>query len=47
MRRLPVGWTDLEAPDPFVSASAGRSAFRVRDLLALSDMVEALGGGGR
>ena len=44
-RRL-VRSTSLEAPDPFVEMSAGRSAFRVRDLLALSDLVASLSGSG-
>ena len=42
-RRMPLGWTSLRPPDPFVEASAGRSAFRVRDLLALCDLVDSLG----
>ena len=34
--------TSLAAPDPFVAMSAGRSPFRVRDLLALSGLVASL-----
>jgi hypothetical protein len=29
-------------PDPFVVIAAGRSAFRVEDLLAVADLVETL-----
>jgi hypothetical protein len=37
---LPAAWTDVEAPDPFASLSAGRSLFRVDDLLALSALLQ-------
>lgn len=39
---LPAGWTDVEEPDAFLALSAGRSLFRVDDLLALSTVVEDL-----
>jgi hypothetical protein len=39
---LPMAWTDAIEPDVFVSASAGRSAFRVQDLLELSELIEVL-----
>ncbi len=42
LQYLRAGWTSLEAPDPFVEISGGRSPFRVRDLLALSDLVVSL-----
>jgi len=45
-RSLPTGWTDAVAPDPFVELSGGRSALRVMDLLALADVLDALGGSG-
>ena len=35
-RSLPSAWTDAAAPDPFVVVAAGRSAFRVADLLAVA-----------
>ncbi len=38
---LPAGWTSLVPPDPFVVVSAGRSAFRVQDLLELACLIEA------
>lgn len=42
MRSLPTGWTDACAPDVFVSLAAGRSPFRVEDLLALAELVDGL-----
>ena len=39
---LPASWTDVEEPDPFVATSAGRSLFRVEDLLVLSALVQEL-----
>jgi len=32
---IPVAFTDLAAPDPFVATAAGRSYFRVQELLQL------------
>lgn len=32
----------MAAPDPFVALSAGRSLFRVKDLLALASLVSEL-----
>ena len=43
LRMIPARWTSLAARDPFVEVSAGRSWFRVEDLLALSRLVCALG----
>ena len=42
LRKIPAGWTDVVAEDPFVIVSAGRSAFRVADLLKLADLTEVL-----
>ena len=39
---LPASWTSLLPPDPFVLISAGRSAFRVQDLLELAQLLAAL-----
>jgi hypothetical protein len=39
---IPTRWTDLAASDPFVVLSAGRSAFRVEDLLELVRLLEGL-----
>ena len=41
LRSVPVGWTDLEPPDPHLSLGAGRSRFRVLDLLGLAALVDA------
>lgn len=37
---LPACWTSLVVQDPFVVASAGRSRFRVADLLELAALVD-------
>jgi hypothetical protein len=42
LRKIPACWTDVVAEDPFVVVAAGRSAFRVADLLMLADLIEAL-----
>jgi hypothetical protein len=39
---LPATWTDVVEPDPFVALAAGRSLFRVDDLLTLSDLIGEL-----
>jgi hypothetical protein len=39
---VPANWTDVEEPGPFVALSAGRSLFRVEDLLVLSALVQKL-----
>ena len=36
---IPARWTDAVAPDPVVAVSAGRSAFRLEDLVALARFV--------
>lgn len=46
VRSLPAGWTDVEGPDAFRVLAAGRSFFRVEDLLALAVLVEELDEGG-
>jgi Family of unknown function (DUF5372) len=43
---FPVGWTDAVEPDVFVSFGAGRSRFRVDDLLALARLIDGLAGPG-
>jgi hypothetical protein len=43
---LPAQWTSVSLPDPFVVLSAGRSAFRYADLLALARMIAELESGG-
>ncbi|MEK6630695.1 MAG: DUF5372 family protein [Acidobacteriota bacterium] len=42
LRKIPACWTDAVADDPFVVVAAGRSAFRVADLLKLADFITGL-----
>jgi hypothetical protein len=42
LKSLPSSWTSLSSVDPFVVFSAGRSAFRPGDLLALAELLEGL-----
>ena len=39
LRSLPAAWTDGDGIDAFVALAAGRSLFRVEDLLALVALV--------
>ena len=39
LRYLPAAWTSIAPPDPFVRTSAGRSHFRVEDLLRLASLI--------
>jgi len=39
---MPLAWTSLAPVDPFVSLAAGRTAFRVTDLLELTRLVAFL-----
>jgi hypothetical protein len=39
---LPVVWTDMGVPSPFVMVAAGRSLFRFDELLELSRLLEQL-----
>ena len=41
---IPVSFTDLRVPDPFVVMAAGRCRFRVEDLIELTKLVEILNG---
>ena len=41
-RSLPRAWTDAADLDPFVVLAAGRSAFRIEDLVALVELVAEL-----
>jgi hypothetical protein len=45
-RSLPRAWTDAGDPDVFVALAAGRSPFRVEDLLALAALFDRLTRGG-
>lgn len=37
---MPMGWTDVGALDPFVVLAAGRSQFRVADLIELAEQID-------
>jgi Family of unknown function (DUF5372) len=39
---IPVSFTDLKVPDPFVTIAAGRCLFRVEDLIELARLLEAI-----
>jgi len=39
---LPTRWTTAETEDPFLVVSAGRSHFRVADLIALTALIAEL-----
>jgi Family of unknown function (DUF5372) len=43
---LPASWTSVLPPDPFILVGAGRSAFRVQDLLELAQLLANLQPGG-
>jgi hypothetical protein len=43
-KSLPRAWTDAGEPDVFVALAAGRSPFRVEDLLALGALLDWLPG---
>ena len=47
LRSIRQAWTSAAEEDPFVRVAAGRSAFRVSDLLALAALLDGLGGDGR
>lgn len=42
LRSLPVSWTTIQEPDPFITIAVGRSPFRVADLLELRRLLESL-----
>ena len=44
-KSLPRAWTDVADADVFVTLAAGRSPFRVVDLLVLAEVIDGLGGG--
>jgi hypothetical protein len=41
-RSLPRAWTDAGDVDPFIALAAGRSTFRVEDLLELAELLDGL-----
>jgi hypothetical protein len=44
---VPLYWTDIGPQDPFVAVSAGRSLFRVADLLGLVRLIGEINGARR
>jgi hypothetical protein len=42
LRSVPTNWTDAAGRDPFVVVAAGRSLFRITDLLELVQRIRAL-----
>jgi hypothetical protein len=42
LKSLPVGWTDLDEPEPFVVIGAGRAYFRPADLWAVVQLIRGL-----
>jgi len=42
LRRMPIAWTSLAMLTPFEILSAGRSYFRVNDLLQLAGLIARL-----
>ena len=45
VRSLPAGWTDVEGQDPFLVLAAGRTFFRVADLVVLAGVLAGLSPG--
>ena len=41
-KSLPRAWTDAAGLDPFVALAAGRSPFRVEDLLMVAELLDRL-----
>ena len=39
---IPLAFTNLATPDPFLVRSAGRSLFRIKDLLELSRLIKTI-----
>ena len=40
---MPVGWTSLVAPDPYLTVGAARSRFRLQDLIDLAALLAGIG----
>ena len=41
LRRVRTAWTDLVEADPWVVVAAGRSPFRLEDLIELGDLIDS------
>ena len=39
---IPLAWTSLAPPDPFVVLSSGRAPFRIQDLIELAGLLRRL-----
>ena len=39
---VPLEWTDIELPDPFIIVSAGRALFRIKDILRLVYLIDEI-----
>jgi hypothetical protein len=44
VRSLPARWTDIDGLDPFLTLAAGRTCFRVEDLVELVTLLAEEGG---
>ena len=42
LHSVPTSWTDASEADPFVVVAAGRSLFRITDLLVLVQLIQGL-----
>ncbi len=43
LSQVPLNFTDLVEPDPYVAVSSGRAYLGLKDLLALVDLLRELG----
>ena len=39
---LPLAWTNLRSPDPYLDMEGEHSPFRIEDLLQLSDLIKEI-----
>jgi hypothetical protein len=42
LQSVPANWTDAAEVDPFVVVAAGRSLFRITDLLELAQLIQGV-----
>jgi hypothetical protein len=42
LHSIPASWTDVAEVDPFVVVAAGRSLFRISDLLELAQLIQGV-----
>jgi hypothetical protein len=42
LQSVPANWTDAVEVDPFVVVAAGRSLFRITDLLELAQLIQGM-----